>query len=342
MNNTNVSNNSPENLIVVKNITKKYNQFTAIENVSFSIKKGEIIGFLGPNGAGKTTTMNILTGYISSTQGTVEIAGHDIFNDSENAKKCIGYLPEHPPLYDYMTVNEYLQFVCDLKKIKSSKEEIARVCESCKISQYMNKLIGKLSKGYRQRVGIAQALLGNPPVLILDEPTSGLDPSQIVQTRELIKSLSNDHTVILSTHILSEIQAICDRIIIINHGKIIANDTEKNILKNNKMDNEYHLKLSCNSKEIVQKSLQAISKIVKIKNISLVDNNIVEINLIPLVKRQINLDISKTFMENNIPILYFKDNSTTLEQIFINLIESTSNLNSGENTKSNKEEDDAS
>lgn len=338
MNNTIISNSSPENLIVVKNITKKYNQFTAIENISFSIKKGEIIGFLGPNGAGKTTTMNILTGYISSTQGTVEIAGYDIFNDSENAKKCIGYLPEHPPLYDYMTVNEYLQFVCDLKKIKSPTEEITRVCESCKISQYIDKLISQLSKGYRQRVGIAQALLGNPPVLILDEPTSGLDPAQIVQTRDLIKSLSNEHTVILSTHILSEIQAICDRIIIINQGKIVANDTEKNILHNNTIGNEYYLKLSCNNTDTVQKSLQKISKLVKIKNISLLDNNVVEINLIPMVKSQINLDISKTLMENNIPILYFKDNSATLEQVFINLIESTSNLSSHENVKSNKEE----
>lgn len=338
MNNINTSNNSPKNLIVVKNITKKYNQFTAIENISFSIKKGEIIGFLGPNGAGKTTTMNILTGYISSTHGTVEIAGHDILNDSENAKKCIGYLPERPPLYDYMTINEYLQFVCDLKKIRPSTKEITRVSELCKISQYTNKLINQLSKGYRQRLGIAQALLGNPPVLILDEPTSGLDPSQIVQTRELIKSLSNEHTVILSTHILSEIQAICDRIIIINHGRIIANDTEKNILKNNITDNEYHLKLSCSNKEVVQKSLQKISKIVKIKNISLIDNNVIEINLIPLVKKQINLDISKALMENNIPILYFKDNSTTLEQVFINLIESTSNLNDIENTEPNKRE----
>ena len=338
MNNSKVSNNLPENLIVVENITKKYNKFTAIENVSFSIKKGEIIGFLGPNGAGKTTTMNILSGYISSTDGAVKIAGYDIFSESESAKKCIGYLPERPPLYDYMTISEYLQFVCDLKKIKSPSKEIIRVCELCKISQYKNKLIGQLSKGYRQRVGIAQALLGNPPVLILDEPTSGLDPSQIVQTRDLIKSLSNDHTVILSTHILSEIQAICDRIIIINNGKIIANDTEENILKNNITDNEYCLKLSCNSKDMLQKSLEKISKIVKLKSISLINKNIIEIKLASKVKKQINLDISKAFMENNIPILYFKDSSSTLEQVFINLIESKSNLKNYENNQSNKRE----
>ena len=318
-------NNSTENLIVVKNITKKYNKFTAIKDISFSIKKGEIVGFLGPNGAGKTTTMNILSGYISTTEGTVAIAEYDIFNDPKNAKKCIGYLPERPPLYDYMTISEYLQFVCDLKKMKSHTKEIIRVCELCKISQYKNKLIGQLSKGYRQRVGIAQALLGNPPVLILDEPTSGLDPSQIVQTRDLIKSLSNGHTVILSTHILSEIQAICDRIIIINNGTIIADDTEKNILKNNTKDNEYHLKLSCNSKEMLQNALQKISSIVKLKSISLIDKNVVEIKLISKEKKQINIDISKALMENNIPILYFKDSSTTLEQVFINLIESKSN-----------------
>lgn len=318
-------NNSTENLIVVKNITKKYNKFTAIKDVSFSIKKGEIVGFLGPNGAGKTTTMNILSGYISSTEGTVKIAEYDIFNDPKNAKKCIGYLPEHPPLYDYMTVNEYLQFVCNLKKIQSTDKEIIKVCEACKILQYKDKLIGQLSKGYRQRVGIAQALLGSPPVLILDEPTSGLDPSQIIQTRDLIKSLSNNHTVILSTHILSEVQAICDRIIIINNGTIIADDTEKNILKNNTIDNEYHLQLSCSSKETLQNALQKISNIVKLKSISLIDKNVIEIKLISKVKQQINIDISKALMENNIPILYFKDNSTTLEQVFINLIESKSN-----------------
>lgn len=318
-------NNSTENLIVAKNITKKYNQFTAIKDVSFSIQKGEIVGFLGPNGAGKTTTMNILSGYISSTEGTVKIAKYDIFDDPKNAKKCIGYLPEHPPLYDYMTVNEYLQFVCDLKKIPSTDKEIIKVCEACKILQYKDKLIGKLSKGYRQRVGIAQALLGSPPVLILDEPTSGLDPSQIIQTRDLIKSLSNNHTVILSTHILSEVQAICDRIIIINNGTIIANDTEKNILKSNTTDNEYHLQLSCNNKKTLQNALQKISNIVKLKSISLIDKNIIEIKLISKVKQQINIDISKALMENGIPILYFKDNSTTLEKVFINLIESKSN-----------------
>ena len=222
-----------KNVIFVENVTKAYGNFLALKNVSFSVKDGEIVGFLGLNGAGKTTTMNILTGCISYTKGTtmniltgcisytkgkVKILEYDIFDNSLKAKQNIGYLPENPPLYQNMTVFEYLKFVCEIKKVKEIKKEVERVVELCELKGKENKLIFGLSKGFKQRVGIAQALVNSPKVLILDEPTSGLDPAQIVKVRELIRSLKKDHTVILSTHILGEIQAVCDRIIIINNG----------------------------------------------------------------------------------------------------------------------------
>ena len=207
-----------KNVIFVENVTKAYGNFLALKNVSFSVKDGEIVGFLGLNGAGKTTTMNILTGCISYTKGKVKILEYDIFDNSLKAKQNIGYLPENPPLYQNMTVFEYLKFVCEIKKVKEIKKEVERVVELCELKGKENKLIFGLSKGFKQRVGIAQALVNSPKVLILDEPTSGLDPAQIVKVRELIRSLKKDHTVILSTHILGEIQAVCDRIIIINNG----------------------------------------------------------------------------------------------------------------------------
>ncbi|MBQ2780273.1 MAG: ATP-binding cassette domain-containing protein, partial [Clostridia bacterium] len=213
-------------MIEVKNLTKRYGSHTAVNNISFEVKEGEILGFLGPNGAGKSTTMNILTGYLSSTSGTVKINGFDVLEDPQSAKASIGYLPEHPPLYLDMTVREYLNFMYDLKKCKLPREpHIAEICRLMKITDVYGRLIKNLSKGYRQRVGFAQALIGNPPVLILDEPTVGLDPNQIIEIRSLIKKLGKKHTVILSSHILPEIQAVCDRIVIISKGEIVADDT---------------------------------------------------------------------------------------------------------------------
>lgn len=219
-------------MIKVQNLTKNYGAHCAVDHISFEVKEGEILGFLGPNGAGKSTTMNILTGYLSSSDGKVTIGGYDILEDPNAAKANIGYLPELPPLYMDMTVREYLDFMYDLKKCKLPRaEHIAEICKIIKIEDVYNRLIKNLSKGYKQRVGLAQALIGNPPVLVLDEPTVGLDPSQIIEIRSLIKALGKRHTIILSSHILPEVQAVCDRLIIISGGKIVADDTPENLAR---------------------------------------------------------------------------------------------------------------
>lgn len=217
-------------MIDVKKLTKRYGNLTAVDSLSFSAKEGEILGFLGPNGAGKSTTMNMITGYISITSGSAKIAGYDILEQPVEAKRRIGYLPEQPPLYPDMTVDEYLRFVSKLKQSKLGEgEHLDEICELVRIADVRKRLIGNLSKGYRQRVGFAQALVGNPPVLILDEPTAGLDPNQIVEIRSLIKRLGEHHTVLLSTHILSEAQAVCDRVLVINHGKLIADSSTQDL-----------------------------------------------------------------------------------------------------------------
>lgn len=210
-------------MIEVKNITKHYGKQTALDDISFTLQKGDIMGFLGPNGAGKSTTMNIITGYISSDSGDVFINGINILDDPTSAKKNIGYLPEIPPLYNDMIVEKYLSFMFELKRVRlTKKDHISEICKKVGIDDVKDRIIKHLSKGYRQRVGIAQALLGNPPVIILDEPTVGLDPAQIIEIRKLIRELGEKHTIILSSHVLSEIEAVCDKIIIINNGKIAA------------------------------------------------------------------------------------------------------------------------
>ncbi len=219
-------------MIEVKNLTKKYGSHLAVNDISFTVNEGEILGFLGPNGAGKSTTMNIITGYLSSNIGTVTVGGIDVLENPIEAKKKIGYLPENPPLYLDMTVGEYLGFVYDIKKCSLPKEaHIKEICELVKISDHYGRLIKNLSKGYKQRVGLAQALIGNPEVLVLDEPTVGLDPKQIIEIRNLIKSLGKGRTIILSSHILPEVQAICEKLIVISKGEIVANDTPENLSK---------------------------------------------------------------------------------------------------------------
>lgn len=213
-------------MIEVNRLTKRYGDKYAVHDISFSVSEGEIVGFLGPNGAGKSTTMNIITGYLSSNEGSVKVAGYDVLEEPNQAKKHIGFLPEQPPLYFDMTVKDYLGFIYDLKGTTYKKRaHIEEICELAKITDVYNRMIKNLSKGYKQRVGLAQALIGNPDVLILDEPTVGLDPKQIIEIRSLIKHLGKKHTVILSSHILSEVQSVCDRIIIINRGRIVADDT---------------------------------------------------------------------------------------------------------------------
>ena len=218
-------------MIKVEGLTKRYARTLAVDNISFEVEKGQIVGFLGPNGAGKTTTMRVLTCFLPPTAGMAQVAGFDVLEQPLEVKKRIGYLPETPPLYPDMEVKEYLTFVGKLKGLASADvpKRVSEVCDRCAITDVSMKLIGKLSKGYRQRVGLAQALLHNPDVLILDEPTSGLDPKQIIDTRELIRSLAGDHTIILSTHILSEVEHSCERVIIINQGKLVAQDTVTNL-----------------------------------------------------------------------------------------------------------------
>ena len=218
-------------VIEVSGLTKRYGKNTAVDHLSFRVKKGQIYGFLGPNGAGKTTTMNMLTGYLAPTEGQIRIDGHDISEEPVEARRCIGYLPEIPPLYLDMTSLEYLRFAAELKGVAKEKREseVERVMEKTQIQDMQERLIRHLSKGYRQRVGLAQALLGDPEVLILDEPMVGLDPKQIIEIRELIRSLGKKHTVILSSHILSEITSICDHVMIISHGKLAASDTPENL-----------------------------------------------------------------------------------------------------------------
>ena len=218
-------------VIEVSGLTKRYGKNTAVDHLSFRVKKGQIYGFLGPNGAGKTTTMNMLTGYLAPTEGQIRIDGHDISEEPVEARRCIGYLPEIPPLYLDMTPLEYLRFAAELKGVAKEKREseVERVMEKTQIQDMQDRLIRHLSKGYRQRVGLAQALLGDPEVLILDEPMVGLDPKQIIEIRELIRSLGKKHTVILSSHILSEITSICDHVMIISHGKLAASDTPENL-----------------------------------------------------------------------------------------------------------------
>lgn len=219
-------------MIEVKNITKRYGNHVAVDNLSFQVEKGMIYGFLGPNGAGKSTTMNIMIGYIAATDGTVEINGYDILKEPEKAKKCIGYLPELPPVYPDMTVEEYLIFVAEIKQVKKAerRDQIASIMEQTQIAEVKGRLIRNLSKGYKQRVGLAQAIVGYPEVIILDEPTVGLDPKQIIEMRELIKTLSEKHTIILSSHILSEVSAVCDHIMIISKGKLAASDTPEGLM----------------------------------------------------------------------------------------------------------------
>lgn len=240
-------------MIEVKSLTKQYGAKKAVDDISFTVQDGEILGFLGPNGAGKSTTMNILTGYISSTQGQALINGIDILENPSKAKMNIGYLPELPPLYLDMTVKDYLDFAYDLKKCKLAKKpHIDEICKLVKITDVYNRIIGHLSKGYKQRVGLAQALIGNPPILILDEPTVGLDPMQIIEIRTLIKKLGKRHTVILSSHILSEIQAVCDRIVIINNGKIVADDTTENLTGSLSDDHRLIVRIEGSREEILK------------------------------------------------------------------------------------------
>ena len=307
-------------MIEVKNLVKRYGDNVAVDNLSFKVEKGQIYGFLGPNGAGKSTTMNIMTGYIAASDGEVIINGHSIFEEPELAKKSIGYLPEIPPLYVDMTPNEYLKFAAELKKIdkKERAKMITEVMELTKITEVSDRLIKNLSKGYKQRVGLAQAILGYPEVIILDEPTVGLDPKQIIEIRDLIKSLSKKHTVILSSHILSEVSAVCDTVMIIAHGKLVASDKPENLSK---------LMVGSNSLELTVKGEEKVIREVlnHMDNINEYDlHNSVEEGAVDIVlKTAQQTDLRETcfyaMAEAKCPILYMKVSNMSLEDVFLEL-----------------------
>lgn len=308
-------------MIEVSSLSKRYGSHLAVSDVNFSIQKGEVVGFLGPNGAGKSTIMNIMTGYLSLTQGSVSIDGFDIMEQPEEAKKRIGYLPEIPPLYTDMTVREYLYFMYDLKKVKFPKKpHIEEIVKLVKIDNVIDRLIKNLSKGYRQRVGIAQALIGNPDLLILDEPTVGLDPKQIIEIRNLIARLGKNHTVILSSHILSEIQEVCERIIIINKGKIIADDTPDNLSKTLSNDHSVLVRAQGSEAELT-KILNSVPGVAKITCLGKKEEGSVDFVLEPKANCDIRSSISERLSERKKTLLCLQSNEMTLEQIFLRLTE---------------------
>lgn len=306
-------------MIEVKNLSKHFGDKKAVDGISFTVDDGEILGFLGPNGAGKSTTMNILTGYISSTDGVALIDGIDILENPIKAKQKIGYLPEQPPLYVDMTVKEYLCFVYNLKKCKLPRNtHLADICRLVKIDNVYNRVIKNLSKGYKQRVGLAQALIGNPNVLILDEPTVGLDPNQIIEIRTLIKRLGKNHTVILSSHILSEVQAVCDKIVVINQGKIVADDTEENLSRNLVNNNKISVKIDGPSSE-VEKVISSISDVKIVELTSKETDDFCEFSIESNEGADIRRELFKRIAERNWCIMELKTSDMSLEDIFLKL-----------------------
>lgn len=307
-------------MIEVKNLVKKYGDHTAVDHLSFHVDKGQIYGFLGPNGAGKSTTMNIMTGYIASTSGEVLIDGHNILEEPEAAKKCIGYLPEQPPLYFDMTVAEYLKFAAELKKVPKNEREtqIEQVMELTGITAMANRLIKNLSKGYKQRVGLAQAILGHPEIIILDEPTVGLDPKQIIEIRELIRKLSEEHTIILSSHILSEVSAVCDYIMIINHGKLVASDTTENLMNHSLGSNTLELTVK-GEKQDVEKMLRDVEEIQKLEWKPGENEKTVSMVITTEEKTDIREKLFYMMAKAKMPILNMQFTKVSLEDIFLEL-----------------------
>jgi len=307
-------------LISVKNITKYYGATLAVDNISFNVEKGEIVGFLGPNAAGKTTTMRIIAGYLYPNQGEVEVAGINVIENPVDAKKRIGYMPENVPLYLDMPVYSYLEFFASLREIEKDKREshINEILERVGIEKELHhRLIGTLSKGYRQRVGIAQALIGNPDVLILDEPTVGLDPNQILEIRRLIKELGKDHTIILSTHILQEVSAVCDRVIIINEGKLVAVDTQESLLQKVESGQRNRVLFEGNLEKVKDK-LQQIDGVINIELVK-TENNLNEIIVAAEKGKDIRKDISRTIIKSGSELLELSRITLSLEEVFAKL-----------------------
>ena len=309
-------------MIEVKNLVKKYGNHTAVDHLNFTIEEGHVYGFLGPNGAGKSTTMNIMTGYLGATEGEVLINGHDILKEPEEAKKQIGYLPELPPLYMEMTVREYLEFVAELKGIAKNKREesINEVEKMVKIWEVENRLIRNLSKGYRQRVGLAQAVLGFPKIIILDEPSVGLDPKQIIEIRELIRQLSKKHTVILSSHILAEVREVCDYILIISKGKLVASDTPENLERNLGDSDLIEIETKASPDE-VRRILETVDGIRSISTKHL-ENAITWAKIQEKKNTDIREKVFQAFAQNHQPLLKLNPLQVSLEDVFMELTQS--------------------
>lgn len=307
-------------MIEVKNLVKHYGSVRAVDDISFSVEKGEILGFLGPNAAGKTTTMRIITGYMPATSGTVRVAGYDVFDDALEVKRRIGYLPETPPLYFDMRVRDYLKFVARIKGVepKTIPVEIERVAERISITDVLDNHIGKLSKGYKQRVGFAQALLNNPPVLIFDEPTNGLDPRQIIEVREIIKSLSSDHTIILSTHILPEVSMTCNRVAIINEGKLVKIDTPDNLQTQLQGSEAVTLEIE-GPIEKVQAAIQQLNQVTAITVQSSRKENVATYRVETAAGTDLRKELAATVVQNGWGLLGLKSEGLSLEDIFLRL-----------------------
>ncbi len=323
-------------MIEISHLTKKYGEHVAVDDLSLKIEQGKIYGFLGPNGAGKSTTMNIITGYIGATQGTVSINGYDILKQPEEAKRCIGYLPEQPPLYMDMTVSEYLRFTADLKKLPKQKKYqfIEEAMELTKITDMKKRLIRNLSKGYRQRVGFAQAVLGYPEVIILDEPTVGLDPKQIIEIRELIQSLGRQHTVILSSHILSEVREVCEQIFIISKGRLAASDTTENLIAQMSGEQEIHLLLKGGQNAVLLAFQEAGLMPASVRE----DQEPGCVHAV--LKAEKDTDVRErafyAFAKADIPILEMTAGRKSLEQVFLELTNRSVNLMNGLDSEKEK------
>lgn len=307
-------------MIEINHLVKKYGSHVAVDDLSLTVEPGKIYGFLGPNGAGKSTTMNIITGYLAATSGEVKINGFDVLKQPEEAKKCVGYLPELPPLYMDMTVKEYLDFVAELKKIEKSLRTgyVKEAMKITKTEEVSGRLIRNLSKGYRQRVGFAQAVLGYPEILILDEPTVGLDPKQIIEIRDLIKELGKKHTIILSSHILSEISAVCDHVFIISHGKLVASDSTENLLE--RMTGAQEIELLVKAEEdTAETAIREIAQVERCEKTESKEDGAVQLLVTAKKDADVREAIYHTCVEHHMPILEMKAASKSLEDVFLEL-----------------------
>ena len=307
-------------MIEINHLVKKYGSHVAVDDLSLTVEPGKIYGFLGPNGAGKSTTMNIITGYLAATSGEVKINGFDVLKQPEEAKKCVGYLPELPPLYMDMTVKEYLDFVAELKKIEKSLRAgyVKEVMKITKTEEVSGRLIRNLSKGYRQRVGFAQAVLGYPEILILDEPTVGLDPKQIIEIRDLIKELGKKHAIILSSHILSEISAVCDHVFIISHGKLVASDSTENLLE--RMTGAQEIELLVKAEEdTAETAIREIAQVERCEKTESKEDGAVQLLVTAKKDADVREAIYHTCVEHHMPILEMKAASKSLEDVFLEL-----------------------